>query len=266
MDFVHVGKGKKDFQVISPYKDTIERQMYGRAKMVSHVQSVTGPDIERHVRNLRNKVATTEIATIEIIDCDWHVHAYHNEWLNGGNDNIIGNPSWQARVPGEDGCWYKEGPILHLKHNVSLIEGNIEDISIPERFIDADLMGNCLNGTGRAVKKILRKQATFFTIEKTKDKKKALIFTFSMRPAGEKSTLNWIEDLIYHELDSDVVIGKKIIMTAAPNATIRTNGFRGVGVSSYDLKNKSGGRLIDMCLYYYNETGSPMITGMVVYK
>lgn len=266
MTFLRVGTAKKNFEKISPYKDTIERAMYKRAGMVSHAQIVAGPDIERHVRNARGLVATSEIATVKIIDNDWHVNQKQNEWLSGDNCNIKGNPSWQAVVPGGDGRWYKEGAILHIKHNVSVVAADLAYVDTLERFVDADLMGTVTGYAGHVISTVLNTQATLYPYERTNDKKKCLIFTFAMRPVGESVTLEWIKNLIKINLGSSVSIGVKASMTKAPNATIKTNGFKGVGVYNYDINGFNNGRLEDMCLYYYNETGFPMITGMVVYR
>ena len=260
-----IGIAKKNFEKISPYKNTIEKMMYKRAGMVSEVQIVAGPDICRHVRNARNLVATSEKATIEIIERDWHVHGKQSDWLNGDNSNIKGSPSWQAVIPGNNGKWYREGPIMHIKHGITVTEMDLFNLKVPTRFIDADLMGAVTGQTGRAVYKALQVQSVFYPLT-THKLKKALIFTFSIRPTGEEKTLTWIKAMIKHTLKTEVIFDKKISLITTTDARIKTNGFNGPGVHTYGITPNSSGRLIDMCLFYYNETGSPMITGMVVYK
>jgi len=265
-EYLQVGTAKKDFEKISPYKDTIEKIMYKKAGMVSEVQIVAGPDIGRHVRNARDLVATSEIATVEILDNDWHVHEKQADWLAGDNSNIKGSPSWQAVIPGNNGGWYREGPIMHIKHGVTVTEMDLFDITKPKRFIDADLMGAITGHTGEAIDRALQVQSDFYPQALTHELKKAMIFTFAMRPVGEEDTLDWIKNLIKRRLDTEVIFSKKTSMITTPNARIQTNGFKGPGVHSYEVKPGMNGRLVDMCLFYYNEIGCPMITGMVVYR
>lgn len=258
---------QRDFTEYSPYKDSIERDLFASCRMVSHVDGVTGPAIERHIRSYRDLVAFSSKAQIRIIELDEDVHKQQIEW-KALPDSITGpSHTWNVRAQADDNIWPEIIGQEHLKSKVALVRANITDIQNPARFFDADLMGNATGITGQAINTVLNRQATLYSSDKDREFKKALVFTFSIRPAGEAVTLEWIEDLLGRNLNSIFSFGGKSLYTKGRATGINTTGYKGTSVHLYNNeKFIKRGRIEGLKVFYYNEGNHPMITGAVVYR
>ena len=255
---------KRDFKEPSPYKQSIETELYRRADMISHAQIVAGPDIERHVRNAREFVATTEEAKITVIERSTDVYKEQLAWAE--NESQIASPFWRSKIRTDDALWEPKGPYLHITHNIAFKNNDLRDLIAVDRFIDADLMGAVNGDAGDTIRYLLRLQRNTFTEQDTAYLKKAFIFTFCMRPVDEEGTIDWITKLIRDCLDSTIKVTGKEKLVVDPRTRIHTNKFKGVHVTDLDVDITKQGRLRDIALKTYNEVGSPMITGLIVYR
>lgn len=254
-------KCQRDFTETVPYKNTIEKILYSRARMVSHVDGVTGPNIGRHIENYRSCVALSAIAKIRVIDRDKDIHAQHIEW-KVRDDGL----TWEVKEEADTGIWPEVIGIESLREKVALTCASIEDIKDPARFFDADLMGTVEGSTGRAIKTVLTRQAKLYSSDEARQLKKALVFTFSLRGANEAITIEWIETLINSTLNSICTIGGKKIFSLPRATGVSSTKFKGTSVHMYNCNFIKKGRVEDICIFYYNEGKNPMLTGIVVYR
>ena len=258
------GKVQRDFETQSPYKQAIEVGFYQRADMISHAQILAGPGIERHVRNARTLVATTEEAVVTIIDWDEKVHKAQLAWAKG--DKPQNDSLWRAKVRQEDGVWVSKGPFLHITHQLKIEHRDMRDLVALDRFIDADLMGSVDGTAGDTVKYLLRLQRNTYTEQETAYLKKALIFTFCMRPVGEDDTIKWVINCVHDCLGANIKVLDKDKLVIDSKTRIHMNAFRGVHVTELKTTITKPGRLVDFTMLTYNESGSPMLTGLIVYR
>jgi hypothetical protein len=257
---------ERDFKDISPYKDAIERILYALADMISHIQIVAGPDVERHICNAREYVARTHRAIIQIVEYDWDVHMKQLGWMRE-QENIQCCPTY-ATWQKTDGKWRQDGPVIDIKHNVKFSNEDIAWITPVTRFIDADLMGTITGKTGDAIKLVFNRQVATYSDELGIKLKKAFIFTFCVRgtEANEIKTLNWISSLINKHLESNIKILDRKSRLHNDNCRIITTGWKGVCWYTYNIDLSDPGRVIDCDMHFYNEKGNNMITGIVIYK
>jgi len=252
---------QKDFTVDSQYKSSLEGILCSRAAMISDVDGVTGPAIERHIKSYRFHVAISAISRIRIIDRDKDVHAQQVAWKVKPNV-----PSWYVKAESDDNIWNDVVGIESLQERVSLMCNSIENIHDPARFFDADLMGTVTGQTGNAIDTVLGRQSALYSLDKDRQFKKALIFTFCLRGLKEAITLEWIEDLIGRRLNSICSIGGKTLFSLPRPTGVNGNKFKGISVHQYNCNFIKKGRVEDICIYYYNEGNNPMLTGIVVYR
>lgn len=261
-------KVKRDFvKEVSPYKGELEIMMYRQAGMISDMQIVSGPDIERHVRQGRDFVAKTSKSKIQIVELEQDVHYLQMEWMQSGDEMLGGSPCWTPLLFGQDGSeehLYIGHEFMHIKDNLEIIHSDIASIEIPFRFIDADLMGSVDSSTGYAIYNTLAKQANYYPTATTAQLRKGFIFTAATRPVNQKDTLEWVKRLVGQTLGSVISYDLPNALTGL-NTTIRTNGFRGVNVYHHGVQH-FGGRVEFMDVFSYNEKGTPMVTGLIVYR
>lgn len=230
-------------------KDELEKMMYMDSGITSNALVLTGPNVKRHIRNLRRTICTTSKSSITIAEIDDDVYATQKKWF--GSESVKKHIKLK-RFDKESGA-FKDTTVRYDK-NVKLFNDDIMNAS-PERFIDADLMAT-VNTVSRTVTNLLTQQKEVFAHSKLR---KGLIFTFSMRTATMEQTLHFIKNLLKVELGATVTFLSKISMY-----------HQKVTFNHMYIRYKtiiSGGRVKVFRLYYYNSySGHPMMTGLIVYK
>lgn len=238
-------KADKRFLEFNNIKDTVERSMYASSGIVSDVVVLTGPDIERHVRNLRHSVCSTKKSKITVVEIDHDVHMKQKYWLES-------DPSSKKYIA-VNKCNKKL--YMKLNKNVKAVHSDIINVK-PARFIDADLMSTAKTQKN-IIESILSKQIQEFNKSQLK---KGLIFTFSLRNCTINYTISFLKELLNKKLDTKFeLLGKTPL--------IKHIGKKGLlpQFSQYNI-NVHSGRVTLFNMYYYCTGNTPMLTGLVVYK
>lgn len=269
---------KRDFEKESILKDPIQKQLYGLQYnlygMLSSMTIVAGPDLKRHLSDARRiGPARTDSSILHVVEIDDSRHMKQREDLETIKHSERPEVWFTSMAPALNQPF---GVARTLDYNVVLEHKDIAEATVT-RSIDCDLM-RTYKEAGWPTARALRRQIEKYGAD-TK-RRKAFIFTFSIRGAGEEATLDWISSELlgllgthFRKTYGDALA--KSTITLDPRTRISSKGFKGIGAWGYeylDLIDK--GRLAfanddyhsGYHLILYNDDGGPMLTGLIVYE
>ena len=252
---------KHDFRNNTVIKNPLQKNLYRTAGyyVTSNTLVVAGPDIERHVMDSRTFVSRTKSSKVTVVELKKDIYLEQVAELEALDTGRGKNWTSWRRLGGK----WEDGDQFPITHNLKIIHSDIAD-AVPERFIDADLMGS-IKTTGKTLVKVISKQFKKFGYQ---HKNKAFLFTTSIRNVGEYETLKWIEQVLMPVIGQKCQIhDTKLRLTNNSKTRRNINGFNGITLQKYtNISYNKNGRLKKFKLFYYNDGGTPMVTGIIVYQ
>ena len=256
-------KGSHDFEKDTVIKKPLEYSLYEKAHMHYGITGdstiVAGPDIVRHILSARRTVSCTENSEVKIVEIDANKHLSQKQTLDDFYLPGKRPPLWMAKKKDK---YFESDGLQDIKHRLYLELGNISKAQ-PTKFIDADLMG-IARICGQDLITTLKNQREAFP---TGTSEKAFIFTVSTRNGGSLlSNVSWVMRTLVPTVGCGCVIGETARFALNEFARRSATGFKGNGVQSYDIESLNESILHDARLYFYQDDGGPMLTGMLIYS
>lgn len=237
---------KRTFFETDEIKDCIEKTMYSNSGIISNAITLSGPNCERHIKNLRRSICSNKECKITIVDSNKETHNLQKQWLKSNEaKKYVYIPSCSKNTKKQS---------IRLNKNVNIVHNAITEIP-PERFIDADLMGT-LSTQHHIVTALIDQQIENVGHSKLK---KGLIFTFSSRGTKTENVYDYIKDLLKTRFETSVMFSNKILLSK------HKDYFKYRWLKHNCVYQ--GGRVVHLELHSYMACSKhPMITGLVVYK